>query len=234
MADQPRIQLHWLSGSRGDRVVFCLEELKLKYDVTLYMRDRGSKFKSTPLLKVHPLGKCPVIDVNGVRVAESAVILEYLVEKFGQGSDLDRPLSEEDRWKVKYALHHSESTLMPDLTTLFMSQTFVRSQSEEVADKFEMAYLIPDLKKQLKFLNDQLVANGTGYFASDHLTLADVMYSFPISVLHVMGTRGRVKLSDYPELDKWFAMISERESYKRCQQVLAGWHKVKKERAVKI
>lgn len=234
MKPQPKIVLHWLSSSRADRIVFLLEELGLKYDVVMYMRDKGSKFKTTPMKEIHPLGKSPVLDVDDERVAESALILEYVLEKLGSGSEVAKPLSEKDRWKVKYALHHSEGTFMPDLVTLLLSQTFVRNQNEDVAENFENAYNIPDLKKQLQFLNDWLESNGTGYFVSDHLTLADIMYSHPVSVVPVMGTRGRVKLEDYPALSKWFKMINERPSYKRAQEVIAGWHKVKKQRAIKI
>ncbi len=37
------------------------------------------------LLEVHPLGKSPVITDDGVTVAESGAIIEYLLERYGDG-----------------------------------------------------------------------------------------------------------------------------------------------------
>lgn len=223
-ANTPEIRLHWLNDSRADRIVFALEELGLKYDVSLYKRDAA--YRQPALEKVHPLGKSPIVEVNGKVLAESGLILDYLVEKFGANTELGKPLSEDDRWKVKYALHHAEGTLMPHLVTLLLSTVILRPQNAEMADTFESAFTIPDIQKQAKFLNDELEANGTGYFVSDHLTIADVMYLYPVSAI-ADRAKHVVDMSELPALSNWLKMIRARDTHKKTLEIVAGFNKKK-------
>ena len=41
------------------------------------------------LRAIHPLGKAPVITNDGLTIAESGAIIEYLVERYGQGRIVD-------------------------------------------------------------------------------------------------------------------------------------------------
>ena len=79
------ITVHHLNNSRSQRVLWLLEELGLPYEIEKYQRDAKTMLAPPSLLKVHPLGKSPVITENGVTVAESGAIIEYLLEKHGGG-----------------------------------------------------------------------------------------------------------------------------------------------------
>jgi glutathione S-transferase len=77
-----------LNNSRGQRIVWALEELKLDYEIKVYKRDKD--MRAPPELKeVHPLGKSPVITIETpglakpLVLAESGPIVEYLYEHFG-------------------------------------------------------------------------------------------------------------------------------------------------------
>jgi glutathione S-transferase len=81
------------------------------------------------LKEVHPLGKSPVITVEGSDgtskvIAETAVIVEYLTEHFGKqliptryalGKE-DQPTGETEEWsRYRYFMHHAEGSFMPFL-----------------------------------------------------------------------------------------------------------------------
>jgi glutathione S-transferase len=66
-----------------------LEELNLDYDIKVHLRQKD-KHSPPELKQVHPLGKSPVITIQAPRLekplvlAESAAIVEYLSDHFGQ------------------------------------------------------------------------------------------------------------------------------------------------------
>ena len=75
--------VHHLETSRSQRVLWLLEELGVPYELKVYRRNPATRLAPTELRQVHPLGKSPVIADDGVVVAESGAIIEYLVEKYG-------------------------------------------------------------------------------------------------------------------------------------------------------
>jgi glutathione S-transferase len=91
-----RLQLHYhvnrtprLNKSRGQRIIWLLEELKLDYDIKTYARNQ-EKRAPKELRDVHPLGKSPTVTIQvpardkPLVLAESGPIVEYLCEHFGQ------------------------------------------------------------------------------------------------------------------------------------------------------
>src|SRR5690606_764939 len=74
------ITVHHLETSRSQRVLWLLEELGLPYEIKFYRRHPLTKLAPPELKKIHPLGKSPVITDGDLVVAESAAILEYLLE----------------------------------------------------------------------------------------------------------------------------------------------------------
>jgi glutathione S-transferase len=114
------IRLHHLNQSRSKRVIWALEELAVPYELASYQRDTTSMFAPPELKKVHPLGKSPVIEDDGVVFAESGAILEYLAEKYGAGKLAIAP-GEPGRAQYLHWLHFAEgSAMFPILLRLFV------------------------------------------------------------------------------------------------------------------
>src|SRR5277367_4630414 len=85
------VTVHHLNNSRSHRVLWLLEELGVPYEVKRYQRDAKTMLAPPALLAVHPLGKSPVItDGEGLNLAESGAIVEYLVDKYGGGRLIPR------------------------------------------------------------------------------------------------------------------------------------------------
>ena len=74
------LRLHHLHMSRSTRIIWLLEELGLDYERIDYHRDPVTRRAPDSLRDVHPLGKAPVLEVDGLVIAESGAIIEYLLE----------------------------------------------------------------------------------------------------------------------------------------------------------
>ena len=82
-----------------------------------HQRDPKTSLAPPALQKIHPLGKSPVVTDGNDTVAESAAILEYIVEKYGQGRLVPRP-GTPDCLRYRYYMHYAEGSLMPFLTSI--------------------------------------------------------------------------------------------------------------------
>lgn len=117
---------HRLEKSRSQRILWLLEELQIDYELKIY--HRASDMMAPKELKdVHPLGKSPVISVEAegmskpLVLAESGLIVEYLVDHFGpwlapkrymQGKE-DQIGGESEEWlRYRYYMHYAEGSLM--------------------------------------------------------------------------------------------------------------------------
>src|SRR5690349_20485517 len=97
------ITVHHLNNSRSQRVLWLLEELGLPYDVKKYERDAQTMLAPPELRQVHPLGKSPVISDGDTIVAESGAIIEYLLERYGNGR-LVPPSGTKEHLSFRYCL----------------------------------------------------------------------------------------------------------------------------------
>ena len=102
------IRVHHLNNSRSQRVLWLLEELGMPYEVVRYERNKTTMLAPKELKRVHPLGKSPVIEDDGKKFAETGLIVEYLVERYGP--DLAPPRESDLYWRYKYWLHYAEGS----------------------------------------------------------------------------------------------------------------------------
>ena len=93
------ITLHHLENSRSQRILWLLEELGVDYEIKLYKRDAKTNLAPKELKAIHPLGKSPLITDDGQVVAESAVIINYLINKY----DADKKFSSSDEKSAQQA-----------------------------------------------------------------------------------------------------------------------------------
>jgi glutathione S-transferase len=127
-APKAKLTLHWLNKSRSHRVLWLLEELNVEYELKTYQRQPDMR-APPELRKVHPLGKSPVLEVQGdglepIKIAESAAIIEYLLDHFGQSYIPKRYLegkegqvgAETPEWiRFRHFMHYAEGSLQPNL-----------------------------------------------------------------------------------------------------------------------
>jgi len=129
-----------LEQSRSHRILWLLEELKLKYELKTFKR-RADKLAPAELKEVHPLGKSPIITIEApgtskpLVLAESGAIVEYLVDHFGQARPSLVPAryregqegkigGETEEWmRYRYFMHYVEGSLMPFLVMTLVNDS---------------------------------------------------------------------------------------------------------------
>ncbi len=213
------IVLHHLENSRSQRVLWLLEELGVPYEVVQYKRDPKTLLAPPELKRVHPLGKSPVIVDGAHTVAESAAILEYLVDACGKRSGLKPAAGSPERLRYTYWLHYAEGSAMPPLFLgLVFSRLpkapmpfFVKPIVRAVADKVRHEFIDPQLKLHLDWMESEL--GKSAWFAGDAFTAADIQMSYPVEAACLRGGLDATR----PRLMDWLARIRARPAWQRAQ-----------------
>ena len=193
------IIVHHLENSRSQRVLWLLEDLSVDYEVRRYERHPKTMLAPPELARIHPLGKSPVIEDDGVIIAETGAIVEYLVEK--EGGRLGPPADRESLLRYRHFLHYAEGSLMPVLLALLVVGRLGLLGRPARPTLLKMA------ARHLDWLENEL--SHRDWFAGDAFTAADVMMSFPLE-----AARGRAGLAkDRPNLIAWLERIHARPAY---------------------
>ena len=79
------ITVHHLNNSRSQRILWLLEELGAPYEIRKYSRDAVTNLAPPELEAVHPLGKSPMLELDGTLLIESGAIIQTVIEQLGQG-----------------------------------------------------------------------------------------------------------------------------------------------------
>ena len=211
------IVVHHLNNSRSQRILWLLEELGLEYEVKRYERDRKTMLAPPELLKVHPLGKSPVITDDGAAVAESGAIVEYLVDRYGDGRLKPAP-NAPARLRYTYWLHYAEGSAMPPLLMKLVFDRietspmpfFVKPIAKAIAGKAKSSFIMPQIARHLDYMEGEL--GKSDWFAGDQFSAADIQISFP---LEAAASRGGLDQSR-PRLMDFLRRIHERPAYKRA------------------
>ena len=210
------ITVHHLNNSRSQRVLWMLEELGTPYELKLYRRDPKTMLAPAELRQVHPLGKSPVITEGGLTLAESGAILEYLVERHGQGRFI--PPGEADRLRYRYWMHYAEGSAMPPLLLKLIfdrmekgpAPFFIRPVLKGIAQRVKSTFVQPQIELHLDYMEGEL---GKGeWFAGEAFSAADVQMSFPIEAA---AARGGLNASR-PRLIAFLDRIRKRPAYQRA------------------
>lgn len=198
------ITLHHLSFSRSSRILWLMEELELPCELVLHERD--ARFKAPPALRaVHPLGKAPVIVDGDLVLAESAVILTYINDRYGEGR-LAPPPGSAEHWRHEEWLHYAESTAAFPIMTMRIG-VLTGGMTEALR-----AFVAPTLAATLDHISGRLADRS--YLMGEALTLADIQMCYLIEVAERTGLIGA-----HPALSAYLARLKARPAFQRAQAI---------------
>ena len=219
----PRVVVHHLEKSRSQRVLWLLEELGVPYRLELHRRDPASRLAPASLRALHPLGKAPVIELDGEVVAESAHILETLAETFedvarAQGLTLIPPLLTPSHRRYRFWLHCAEGSLMNWLVMQLVFQSlprqpmpfFVRPVARGLCRAVQQRLIQPNLFTALAYLNEQLAQQP--WLAGEQFSLADIQMAFAAEALVHLGGNG----PSQPHLQAYLERVRARPAWQRA------------------
>jgi len=212
------IVVHHLNNSRSQRVLWLLEELGIPYEVKRYERDAKTMLAPAELKAVHPLGKSPVITDGARTLAESGAVIEYLVDRYGEGRFVP-PAGTPERLRYTYWLHYAEGSAMPPLLLKLIFDRvesapmpfFVKPIARGIARKVKSAFVEPQLETHFAYMEAEL--GKTPWFAGDAFTAADIQMSFP---LEAAQSRAGLTQASRPHLFDFLARIHARPAYRRA------------------
>jgi glutathione S-transferase len=211
------LTVHHLNLSRSQRVLWALEELELPYQIVRYQRE-PTMLAPEALKKIHPLGKSPVLEDDGVILAESGAILEYLQESYDPGDRL-KPLSPQDRIQYRFWLHYAEGSLMPPLLMKLVFGSLgkppvpigLRTVGKILGQGVQKGYINKQLATHAAFIEQHLAQNS--WFAGEQLSMADIQMSYPAFALLARGSQGEL-----PHLSAWKKRVEIRPAWQRAIQ----------------
>jgi glutathione S-transferase len=212
------ITVHHLNNSRSQRVIWLLEELGVDYEIKHYERDSKTMLAPKTLLKIHPLGKSPVITDGGTVVAESGAIIEYLIDRYDIEGKLAPVAGTPTRLRYTYWLHFAEGSAMsPLLMKLVFNQIekapmpfFAKPIAKAISKNVKTSFIDPQIKAHLDYIESEL--GKSTWFAGGRLTGADIQMSFP---LEAAAARGGLD-DNYPKIMAFLKRIHDRAGYKRA------------------
>lgn len=196
------LTVHHLSYSRSTRVIWLLEEIGADYELVAYERDENWRAPAA-LQAVHPLGKAPVIEDDGLVIGESAVILAYLDRKYGGGRFT--PSDEAARLRHEEWLHYVEGTAA---FPIMISAIGARAGLSE-----GMAAFVKSPLRRCFDMIETAVSPGP-YLMGEALTLADIQFVYTLEMAaHAGLLQGRSGITRY------LARLKERPALKRALEI---------------
>jgi len=207
------IVVHHLMYSRSLRALWLLEELGLEYQLVRYERDASFRAPAS-LAKAHPLGRAPVVEVDGLVLAESGAILEHFADR----EQRLRPTSAEGLREYRFFLHYAEGSAMPPLLVQLLVErvssapmpVFVKPIARRIAQEIERNYSGPAIALHFGFVERTL--SERPWFAGDEFSAADIQMFYPVEAALRRGK------GSWPHLMDWRKRVTARDAYRRAEQ----------------
>ena len=194
------IVVHHLNESRSQRVLWLLEELGAPYEIRHYTRDAKTRLAPAALQAVHPLGKSPVVEADGMTLIESGAIVDYLIRHHGGGRLQPAPQTR-DHEAYQQWLHYAEgSAMLPLMLKLYVSR--LGEAGAPLAPR-----ITSELANHLGYVDRSL--QGREWLVGDELSGADIQMSF-------VGEAARELRKSYPNMDAWVRRFQQRPAYRRA------------------
>ena len=190
------------------KVLLTAEELNLDYQYIALDLSKA-EHKSEAHLARHPLGKVPVLELDGTCYIESNSICRFLAEKN------DNKLYSEDisqRAHINQWIDLMAQHLGRWMTVLFFEEKIKPKFFGGEPDLAQIDEALGFLEQQLPVLDKALERNT--FIIGDTLTIADII-AFSYCQTHEFT---RLTFEDYPHIKKWYQNIKGRPSFARAME----------------
>ncbi|KID54708.1 S-transferase [Pseudoalteromonas luteoviolacea] len=221
---QHPLQLYSLATPNGVKVTILLEELlekgisEAEYDAFLVDIMEGDQF-SSGFCNINPNSKIPALIDNSqqpaIRVFESGAILLYLAEKFSEF--IPKSLSMRTECLNWLFWQMGSAPILGGGFGHFYA--YAPEKFQYPIDRYTM-----EVKRQLDVLNIHL--QDKTYLCGDEYTIADIAIWPWYGVLVTGGLYDAAEflnVQDYPHVQRWAKLISNRNAVKRGRMVNRTW-----------
>jgi glutathione S-transferase len=193
------LKIYHAKNTRSIRIVWLCEELGIPYELKT-LNFSPEDLQSDAYLAVHPLGKVPSIDDDGLVLNESGAIVQYLLAKHGKGRLEPRPGTAE-HGKYLHWFHFAEASFMVPLGNI-AQHSFIRPEDKRIPQV--AAEAVESAKKMLGILDKEL--------AGKAFTAADIMLGYSL----LLGKMFGLLTGEYPNAAAYFARLAERPAFQKA------------------
>ncbi len=173
MNPSPKIRLHTFAKfDRGAKVRWLLHELGVAFEERVV--DRAKKENESPeYLKMNPMGRVPVLEIDGTVFFESGAICTYLADLYPE-KRLAPPMSN-PRERAQYLqwMFFASATIDTIQTRIMVIEDIEEGSAVRIKKE---AALMSDWRDALTSLDRALAKSG--YLVGDRLTAADICVSY--------------------------------------------------------
>ena len=198
------IKLFHAPRTRSVRIYWLLEELGLPYELEV-VRFTPPLPPLRPFAQRAPFGKLPAIEDGDVVMFESGAILEYVLERYGNGRLMPAPGTPLRAAFLQW-VHFAEGTAFPPLGNL----AWHRFRGH--ADKMPEATADYRGWADAAFDTLERALDGKAYLLGDDFSGADVMMGYTVQCAQWFGLLDE----RHPNLTAYLARLAERPAYQKA------------------
>ena len=196
------MKLYYARESRAVRVAWVLEELGLEYDVHKFsLGDRS--MREPAYLSLHPMGRVPTLEDGKIRLFESGAIVQYILEKYGNGQFVPRSKNSNFASYLQW-FHYAEGMIMPPMNTLVV-ETILLPPERRIEINVKRASKL--LNQMLRAVNENL--SDKAYLVGPELTAAEFMTGHAV----IMSQRLGIDMKDKPYLIEYIKRLETRDAF---------------------
>ncbi len=198
------LTLWFAPRTRAIRVRWLLEELGVPYALRRVEFNRPAR----TFAQDTPLGKLPVIEDDGTTMCESGAIVEYILERYGDGR-LAPAIGSPRRSEFLQWFHFAEATAFAPLGVIIW-HTLYAGDADSIPQVMESAR--ERARDALDFL-ERALGDRTWLLGED-FTAADVMMGFTLRAAVLLGV-----LDDrFPRLQGYVGRLAERPAFQTAAE----------------
>ncbi|HKK85278.1 MAG TPA: glutathione S-transferase family protein, partial [Roseovarius sp.] len=200
------ITLHHVPQSRSMRVLWLLHELDVDFQVVEHAFDKS--LRQPEFLTLSPAGRVPALEIEGERMFESGAMVEYLCERFPERG-VGRAPGDMDRMAWLVWVHFAE-TISQHIAAL--TQQHIMLYEDRMRSPIIMRLEAARLRKCYEAIEARLSTpvENRDYLLTSGYSACDIAVGQAVYM-----ARHFARLEDFPEVQAWYARITERESFKK-------------------
>jgi glutathione S-transferase len=188
--------------TRSVRIYWLLEELAVPYQLETITFQTPTR----PFAQPTPFGKLPAIRDGDLVMFESGAILEYVLERYGQGRLAPAP-GTPLRGPFLQWVHFAEATMMPPLGQI-VRHTIFKPEAERIPAVVSDARAL--LTASLDVVEQALA--GKDHLLGADFSAADIMMGYPLQSATWFG----VLTDRHPNVSAYFARLAARPAFQKA------------------
>ncbi len=199
------VTLYHSARTRSVRIYWLLEELGIPFELKT-LDFTPENLKSSEYLQLNPLGKVPAIRDGEMSLFESGAILQYLIEKYGQGR-LAPPVGSPARGAYLQWVHFAEATATPPLSEMAQHMLF-KPEAERIP-----AVVVDARQRAVNVLAAlEPVLAGKPFLLGTEFCGADIMLGYTLLLTKWFGLLS----GEYPNLVAYLERLERRPALQKA------------------